>query len=659
MGDRRERFRASKKEYEKDKDLCAHNIYIDNDLDNVVQEVFCVSSKKDLNRVIEKLELTEPGVLAVDLDVNEDIAKHRSDINYKVELITYAFENDNWLQAMTLFTNERQKFYKDLLCSLENLQTNSGTIETGTNTTGSNKRGTKLNIFLWAIENEKFTVAKGLWRETGNMMAAALLAYKRLKRMKKDRADEEEDVKNLEEMAQYYNDNAKDILTECSRIDKKKTKKILVRDRDELDGKSLLQIAQNNKQFIAQDACHYKMNEIFFAPLEIKQKSQRTLRILVCVLLPFLAPLLLRFRKEIEVANEDDCKKQRSKMINFLKAPVVKFAYNLLAFLIFLVLFALDLMFDISKLTMIDGIVIAYAVSLGTEEIRQICMRPRYFIDAWNHVDFLSLELFAFGKILNHTTYYSEIGRVSLAISFIGFSIRLLQVFAIFPQIGPYLIMIKKMLADTFYFIRIIVVVLISYGVSLQAVLNPNSAFTLLTFIMAFKKPFWQIFGELVEDDLEGYAECEANGTVTNSTAFCPSTTARFVTPLLLGLYMLTVQVLLINLLIAKFTNTVEKVQGKIEKHWRFLRCGLINEYIDRPIIFPPYTSIYHVYTFIRFCADRSCASSTNDHMKRQSGHSVPYCVTLRPGENKSLQAWEKRRAQAVLIEKRRNLCPT
>ncbi|XP_052764966.1 transient receptor potential cation channel subfamily M member 8-like [Mya arenaria] len=600
--------------------------------------------------------------LAVDLDLNcKDIAKRWPDIEDKVEFIKYAFENDNWLQAMTLFTKESQKFYQDLLYSLKNPPNNSkitDTILKDTNTTGSNEMKTELLIFLWAIENEKFTVAKGLWMETGNMMTAALLAYTCLKKMKNDRTEAVDDLKRLQEMSQYYNDKAKDILTKCSRDEKEKTKKILVRDRDELDGKSLLQIAQNNKQFIAHDACHSIMNEIFYAPLEIKQKSYRTMRILVCVLLPFLAPLLLRFRKS---ANEDDSKNQRSKAIKFRNqvldfwhAPVVKFAYDVLTFVIFLTLFALDLMFDTSKLTWNDGIIIAYVVSIAIEECRQMGRRGvQYIHDLWNEMDRISLQLFVFGKFFTHTNYAPEYGRVLLAFSFIVFSIRLLRVVESVPKIGPLLIMIKKMLADTFSIFGIIMVVMVCYAVSLRAILYPNSACTWLSFITAFKEPSWQIFGELVEVELEGDAECEANGTVTNSTTFCPSTVARFWTRLLLWFYMLTVQVLLINLLIAKFTHAVDKVQRKIEMHWRFLRCGLIRDYVDRPMIFHPFHFFYHVYTFIRLRA------STNDHIKSQSGHSDPYCVTLRPGENISLRAWEKRREQVVLIEKRRNPCPT
>ncbi|XP_052762177.1 transient receptor potential cation channel subfamily M member 5-like [Mya arenaria] len=168
-------------------------------------------------------------------------------------------------------------------------------------------------------------------------------------------------------------------------------------------------------------------------------------------------------------------------------------------------------------------------------------------------------------------SYSDESGRILLAISFIGFCIRLLQVFASFSQIGPLLIMIARMLIDTFYFLGVLIVVVISYAVSSRAILYPNTEFTWPSLYTTFRKPYWHIFGELFLDELEGDAKCGAVGILANSTALCPSAMARYVIPVMLGVYMIIVQLLLINLLIAKFTKTFDKVYDNTIMHWRFL----------------------------------------------------------------------------------------
>ncbi|WAR14598.1 TRPM3-like protein, partial [Mya arenaria] len=112
-------------------------------------------------------------------------------------------------------------------------------------------------------------------------------------------------------------------------------------------------------------------------------------------------------------------------------------------------------------------------------------------------------------------------------------------------------------------------VVVISFAVSSRAVLYQNTMFTWASLYNIFRKPYWHIFGKLFLDEIEGAAECEAVRTLTNSTELCPSTMAKFVMPLMLGAYMLIVQVLLMNLLIAKFSYTFASVHEETDVYWR------------------------------------------------------------------------------------------
>ncbi|XP_052760750.1 transient receptor potential cation channel subfamily M member 5-like [Mya arenaria] len=316
--------------------------------------------------------------------------------------------------------------------------------------------------------------------------------------------------------------------------------------------------------------------------------------------------------------------------MHFLKAPVVKFAHHLLAFLTFIAFFAYDLTFGDPKFAWNDGIKFAFVVSFITEEVRQAYQEGRHYLrNVWNWIDISSLALFIAGHNLTMTAYCSESGRVILAVFFIMFSIRLLQVFSCLSQMGSLLIMIARMLVDTIYFLGILTVVVISYAVSSRAVLYPNSTFTWASLYTAFRKPYWHLFGELFLEEIDGDAECVAAGGMTNSTEFCPSTMAHYVMPVLLGVYMLIVHVLLMNLLIAKFSYTVTIVHAETDIYWRYLRFQLVYEYSSRTLIIPPISFIYHVYLLIQFCAKNMCMSLKEEVMNVLSRDYDSFCVTI------------------------------
>ena len=59
-------------------------------------------------------------------------------------------------------------------------------------------------------------------------------------------------------------------------------------------------------------------------------------------------------------------------------------------------------------------------------------------------------------------------------------------------------------LKDLAFFIAILLVVLLAYGVASQALLYPNSEATWYLLKDIVYKPYWQMYGELFLDELEG-----------------------------------------------------------------------------------------------------------------------------------------------------------
>ncbi|XP_006816700.2 transient receptor potential cation channel subfamily M member 1-like [Saccoglossus kowalevskii] len=116
-------------------------------------------------------------------------------------------------------------------------------------------------------------------------------------------------------------------------------------------------------------------------------------------------------------------------------------------------------------------------------------------------------------------------------------------------------------------------------------------------------KPYWQLYGELFLEEVECLIDNETCHTDPRYLDTCPDVpdNIRWVAPTLTAIYMLISNILLINLLIAMFSYTFQKVQDNSETIWRFYRYELISEYHDRPTLAPPLIIINHGYRMARY----------------------------------------------------------
>ena len=59
-------------------------------------------------------------------------------------------------------------------------------------------------------------------------------------------------------------------------------------------------------------------------------------------------------------------------------------------------------------------------------------------------------------------------------------------------------------LNDLLYFVVILVVFMLAYGVAKQAVLYPNTRDVKEAFVNIWNRPYWQMYGELFYEDIFG-----------------------------------------------------------------------------------------------------------------------------------------------------------
>ena len=67
----------------------------------------------------------------------------------------------------------------------------------------------------------------------------------------------------------------------------------------------------------------------------------------------------------------------------------------------------------------------------------------------------------------------------------------------------------------------------------------------------------------------------------------------------LMVIYIVILNILLVNLLVAIFSNTYSEVETESDKIWKFLQYSLIKEYFYRPFLSTPFTIVYHIYDFL------------------------------------------------------------
>ncbi|XP_041459667.1 transient receptor potential cation channel subfamily M member-like 2 isoform X2 [Lytechinus variegatus] len=324
----------------------------------------------------------------------------------------------------------------------------------------------------------------------------------------------------------------------------------------------------------------------------------------------------------------------------FYDAPMITFRHNVLSYIVFLVLYSYVILGKFEK-EIFEYVLIVWVISLFTEEFRQIAQGESstwksrliaWITDYWNLLDLATLTSFAVGEILRFSGF-SEAGHVVLSLNLILFCIRLLHIFSISKQLGPKLIMIQRMMVDLIFFIAILAVFLIGYGIASQAILFPDE--TNISVIMRgiLMRSYFQIFGELFLEVIEG-SDCTDNATLVDGVDFNPCPQHSWIGIILLAGYMMISNVLLLNLLIAMFSYTFSAIQDNTDTFWKFQRYDLIKEYFNRPPLIPPFIIISHFFYTIRFilrCCCHTCTSWQIPELKQ----------SLTDQEKKTLVLWE------------------
>ncbi|XP_053322577.1 transient receptor potential cation channel subfamily M member 3 isoform X2 [Spea bombifrons] len=324
------------------------------------------------------------------------------------------------------------------------------------------------------------------------------------------------------------------------------------------------------------------------------------------------------------------------KIYEFYNAPIVKFWFFTMAYMGYLMLFNYIVLVKMDRWPSTqEWIVISYIFTLGIEKMREILMSEPgkllqkfkvWLQEYWNVTDLISILLFSIGMVFRlQEQPFSSYGRVIYCVNIIYWYIRLLDIFGVNKYLGPYVMMIGKMMIDMMYFVIIMLVVLMSFGVARQAILFPSEQPSWKLAKNIFYMPYWMIYGEVFADQIDppcGYNETTEDGKVTE---FPPCKTGAWIVPAIMACYLLVANILLVNLLIAVFNNTFFEVKSISNQVWKFQRYQLIMAFHERPVLPPPLIIFSH---FTMICKHLCCRWRKHERDQDERDYGLKLFIT-------------------------------
>ncbi|XP_071788349.1 transient receptor potential cation channel subfamily M member 5-like isoform X1 [Asterias amurensis] len=293
---------------------------------------------------------------------------------------------------------------------------------------GSTFKDPMKELFVWAVLQQRCSMAKLFWKRGKPSIGGALFASKVLKEMSSMVTLNPQASSEMHKNAKEFQIMAIDILSLCFAEDRRRTSTLLVRKMPDWGHVTCLNLAGagRNKEFIAQDGVQNLLSEIWMGRLS---RSTGLFKIWFCMCVPFSCLCLVTFmskddpsvpvktmmkRKAQQNDDYEDLPKMKVKqgsvdgymsvgacdetdgkernrhtnhqggclpyiynclynMKLFYEAPVISFRFSLVAHFLFLGLFSYILLANFhEKISIPEMVLIFWAFTLFTEELSEL-----------------------------------------------------------------------------------------------------------------------------------------------------------------------------------------------------------------------------------------------------------------------------------------------
>ncbi|CAF3703303.1 unnamed protein product [Rotaria socialis] len=238
-----------------------------------------------------------------------------------------------------------------------------------------------------------------------------------------------------------------------------------------------------------------------------------------------------------------------------------------------------------------------------------------YFDLFWNRLTILAVVLFYVGFTLRFIPsagcFYAA--RIVFAVDLGLWFILTLNIVSVIKRIGPKLVMIGELVHDLQFFMVMLTVFILGFGVSSYSLIYGTKELTWNLPREIINLVYWQIFEEL-------------HALQTNENNYKANGYAVFI---LLAIFIVIVSIILVNLLIAMFSNTYNRVQEDTDRIWNFQRYQLICEYLYRPLLPAPFILLSYLWRFILYTLSRCIRSACLKAIYEQHIMRTKYEITV------------------------------
>uniref|UniRef100_A0A4W4HJT0 non-specific serine/threonine protein kinase n=1 Tax=Electrophorus electricus TaxID=8005 RepID=A0A4W4HJT0_ELEEL len=498
-------------------------------------------------------------------------------------------------------------------------------------------------LLVWAVLMKRQKMALFFWQHGEESMAKALVACRLCRAMcyEAKKSDVVDDTS--EELKKYSNEFGRlavDLLEQSFRQDETMAMKLLTYELKNWSNSTCLKLAVSSRlrPFVAHTCTQMLLSDMWMGRLNMRKNSWYKV---ILSILVFPAILMLEYKSKAEMAHipqdahqvsmeDSDHNLQRAddipmvpevlmrsrrlpitrKFHAFYLAPIVKFWTNTLFYLGFLMLYSYVVLVRLPLFpSPQEWVVILYIFTSAIEKIREMFMSEGgkisqkikvWFSDYFNISDFIAIIMFFVGFGLRFGSGKVFIaGRIVYCLNIIFWYVRLLDFLAVNQQAGPYVMMIGKMVANMFYIVVIMFVVLVTYGVPRKAILYPNSDAEWSLIIDVLFQPYWMMYGEVYAYEIDVCSNSSENPV----KSLCAS--GVWLTPALQAVYLFIQYILMVNLLIAFFNNVYLQVMSMSNLVWKYQRYHFIMAYHDKPVLPPPLIIFCHMASFLNFLCKR------------------------------------------------------
>ncbi|CAH2294154.1 transient receptor potential cation channel subfamily M member 6 [Pelobates cultripes] len=525
------------------------------------------------------------------------------------------------------------------------------------------------DLLVWAVLMKRQKMAMFFWQHGEEAMVKAVIACKLYRAMGHEAKQSNMVDDTSEELKKYskeFGQLALDLLENAFKLNEQMAMKLLTYQLRNWSNSTCLKLAVSSalRPFVSHTCTQMLLTDMWMGCLKMRKNSW--LKVILGILLPPFI-FMLEFKSKAEMSHvpqsqdfyqftrhyvdpsppitkadqaasfdaEKGTRKSNDdksfsiidqgnlsltrKISEFYSAPIVKFWFHTMAYLVFLMLFTYVVLVKMEpRPSALEWVVIIYMFTNAIEKVREIFMsEPGKFSqkikvwisEYWNLTDTIAIILFVAGFGLRWADPpLQTAGRLIYCLDIIFWYTRLLDFFAVNQQAGPYITMIGKMTSNMFGIVVIMAIVILAFGVARKAILSPNESpsWTLARDIVF--QPYWMMFGEVYASEIDEYyffQDCEEN-------PHCPP--GSFITPFLQAVYLFIQYIIMVNLLISLFNNVYIAMKSISHKLWKYNRYRYIMTYYEKPWLPPPLILLSHIFLLIdSLCHKQSVSESDQD----------------------------------------------